>query len=50
MERTLEHMMADLKFAEEQRKPLAMALNKVDKRIAQLRNEIEAYKRSNNNG
>ena len=47
MERTLEIMMEELRLAEEERKPLSEAIEVVNKKIKNLKAEIETYKLNN---
>lgn len=47
MERNLDVMMEELRLAKEERKPLSEAIGVLDKEIAKLNDEIEAYKLNN---
>lgn len=47
MERTLDVMMEELCLVKEEKKPLSEAIDVLNKKIAQLDNEIEAYKLNN---
>lgn len=47
MERNLDVMMEELRLVKEERKPLSEAISVLDKEIAKLNDEIEAYKLNN---
>lgn len=47
MERNLDVMMEELRLVKEERKPLSEAISVLDKKIAKLDDEIEAYKLNN---
>lgn len=47
MKKTLEDMMEELRLAEEEKKPLSEAIEVVNKKMKNLKSEIETYKLNN---